>query len=122
MGADHINLHITRLQLFREVQKEFNRVYPFLQLEFLYKPDNSRINAYPDGDSHTQAVDLLEKDIGLCDEMTVTELENALQEWFSSRITVLRKSGALWMSTHNAEDWTLRKHNDQGHEAVPEFK
>jgi len=40
MGIQCIILHLTRMQLFREVQREFNRLYPYLQLEFLFKPDN----------------------------------------------------------------------------------
>jgi predicted oxidoreductase len=99
------------MQLFREVQREFNRLYPHLQLEFLFRPDSAWTDSCTESGQRLQAIELLQQDIGLSDDMTVIELENALQEWFGIKMTVLRKEGALWMSTHRNEDWTMKQYN-----------
>jgi glycerol-3-phosphate O-acyltransferase len=122
MGIQCIILHLTRMQLFREVQREFNRLYPYLQLEFLFKPDNAWTNSCPDSGQRVQAIELLQQDIGLSDDMTVIELENALQEWFGIKIAVLRKDGPRWMSTHRTEDWTMKQHCVNGHDIDPGFQ
>jgi hypothetical protein len=121
-GSEPVDLPITRRQLFREVQQRFNHLYPFLKLEFLYEPDSAWMNGYPDKDQRIGAIDLLQKDIGLSDAMTVIELENALQEWFATKIAVLQKNGSFWMSTYKAEDSTLRQHNDRANNISPENK
>jgi hypothetical protein len=115
-------LCLTRMQLFREVQREFGRLYPYLQLEFLFKPGTSWTDSYPESGQRLKAIELLQHDIGLSDDMTVIELENALQEWFAVKITVLRTDGALWMSTHRNEDWTMKQHNNYGRDVVPGFQ
>jgi hypothetical protein len=122
MGIQCIVRHLTRMQLFREVQREFSRLYPYLRLEFLFRPDSAWTGSYPDCGQRLQAIELLKQDIGLSDDMTVIELENALQEWFGVKITVLRKEGALWMSTHKNEDWTMKQHNVHGHDIAPNFQ
>jgi hypothetical protein len=107
------------MQLFREVQREFDRLYPYLQLEFLFKPDGSWTDSYPESGQRLVALELLQHDIGLSDDMTVIELENALQECFGVKITVLRTDGKVWVSAHRNEDWTMKQHNNYGRDIFP---
>jgi len=117
-----MNLHINKLQLFQEVQRELNRQYPFLKLEFLHPLDHSWVNGLPKDNDPQHVADLLAREIGLDDDMTVTELENALQDWFGTPVRVMRKSGNVWIDTCHTGNWHLRKQNDQGREISAEYR
>jgi len=113
MEVTLINLHVLRLKLFQEVQKEFHERYPFLKIEFVNKTDDIWIKGLPGIDRHPDAVCLLDNDIGLTDEMTVAELENGLQDWFGNAVQVLRRIGRSWMETGKTRGWSLRLQNQQ---------
>jgi hypothetical protein len=122
MGLNLINLHVSKLQLFREVQKEFSKRYPFLKIEFQHRSDDSWVDSLPKGDTAAQVSAFLQQDIGLDDEMTVTELEWALKDWFGDPVRVLRKGGKVWIDTCHTGEWPLRKQNDQGREIAAGFQ
>jgi hypothetical protein len=113
MATNLMNLHVGRLQLFREVQQEFSKRYPFLKIEFLHRTDDSWVDSLPKEDTAARATALLQQDIGLDDEMTVTELELGLKDWFGNPVRVLRKGGKVWIDTCLTGDWSLYKQNDQ---------
>ncbi|MGQ0739306.1 MAG: hypothetical protein ACT4OJ_09625 [Bacteroidota bacterium] len=117
-----MHLHIAPNRLISEVQKEFNRLFPFLKIEFFNNrlmqrsgfsaqqiiPQNRKI-----GDSQAQITD---GDIEIMEEMKVNELENLFKEQFSLAIQVFRKSGNLWLETTMTDNWTLQQQNEHGRE------
>jgi len=113
--------HVSRPFL-REIEKEFNRNYPYLRIEF---PKNSGegamagVDAREDEALQERAHDLLKTDARLADTMTISELEAALMILFSLPVQIFRKSGRLWIETKMTRDWTLRQQNDRGRELAP---
>src|ERR1700738_151623 len=98
----NIKFHISRQDLIRGVQEEFNKIYPFLKIEFSKKsglapegkssPGDGILHA-EDGDQDIRsAAKKLLLDFGLSDEMKVTELEILLQYQFGLPVQILRKS------------------------------
>ena len=75
--------HVER-QFIREVEKEFNRMYPYLRIQ-LTKPGSEKqgITSFEGPDSEalrTVARNLLQDEIHVSDTMKVRDLETALQE------------------------------------------
>jgi hypothetical protein len=113
--------HVER-QFIRVVEKEFNRIYPFLKIEFAKngdgKPD-ALANEGPDDDIlRSRANHLLLDELKIGDAMKVSELEAALQQAFDSPVQVLRKSGNFWIGTRMTRDLTLKQQNDHGRELI----
>lgn len=109
--------HVSRPFL-REVENEFNRIYPYLRIEF---PGQGSESSNP-GDPHAEAAlrqkagDALRDDARLADSMTVSELETSLQVLFALPVQIFRKSGRLWIETKMTRSWTLKQQNDRGRE------
>jgi len=141
MKAYIMKFHITRQELIRGVQEEFNETYPFLKIEFSKKKETLTGEEHakmeqllsgkekpfeiietpvpveePNREQFIRAAarQLLWDDFGLTDDMKVTELEILLQYQFSLPVQILRKSGHLWMETRMSRTWTLRQQNDHG--------
>lgn len=123
-----MNLQISPNRLISDIQKEFNKVFPFLKLEFFYNKNQSR--------SKTPAKEMIphNKKIGdeqravtdgeiiINNEMKVNELENIFQQKFSLSAQVFRKSGNLWLETTMTDNWTLLQQNNHGREISTETK
>jgi hypothetical protein len=109
-------------QFIREVEKEFNRSYEYLKIEFAKNgADRSADNGYEgaDGDIlRSRAKQLLQNEIGLSDAMKVSELETALQSVIDLRLQVFRKSSNSWIETKMTREWTLKQQNDHGRELI----
>ncbi len=116
-----MNQQITKLQLFIELQHEFNKRYPFLKVEWRHKPDEARMNTYVEDNEYTAASDFLTKCIGLNDNMTIIELDNCLQKWLGGHITILRKSYSGWIEVNMTGEWSLRRHNNHGRDVSTQF-
>lgn len=118
--------HGLRQQLIRQVQEEFNQIYPFLKIEFLRQEPGSQPamdgeEVFGEDAIRDGARNLLEKDIRLTDSMKVGELEAALKELFGGPALVLRRSGNFWMETRMSRDWTLKQQNDHGEDITSAF-
>lgn len=113
--------HIDR-SFVREVENEFNRLYPFLKIEFEKKDGrkaDTPAHTVPDEDAlRSRAKDLLLNDLKLSDAMTVGELEQALLQVFDYPVQVFRKSGNFWIGTRMTRDLTLKQQNDHGRELI----
>ena len=109
-------------QLIREIEKEFNRIYPFLKIEFLknggVKADDPGYLGADEQALRSKAKDLLEYEIKIADEMKVSELEAALQSAFAAPVQIFRKSGNFWIETRMTRSWTLKQQNDHGGEIL----
>lgn len=109
-------------QFIREVEKAFNREYPFLRIEFAKNGAGSSADTGyegADGDIlRSRAKQLLQNEIGLNDGMKVSELETALQSVIACPVQVFRKSSNSWIETKMTRDWTLKQQNDHGRELI----
>lgn len=113
--------HVER-QFVRIVEEEFNRMYPFLKIEFgrngNIRPD-AATDQGPDVDIlRSRAKHLLFDELKITDATKVSELETALQQVFDNPVLVLRKSGNFWIGTRMTRDLTLKQQNDHGRELV----
>lgn len=128
MGAYIMNFQITRQDLIKGVQAEFNETYPFLKIVFTKGRGNPHEEKPPIANGMSATGNGIEKDIlasarkllweqfSLSDDMKVSELEILLQYQFGLPVQILRKSGNLWMETRASGDWTLRQQNNHGEE------
>lgn len=105
------------------VQDDFNKIFPYLKLEFFSKshnpgeanskkyltPHNKTIGEYRlrKGDTKT---------IVITPEMTVNDLEQRFGNIYGLGVQVFRQSGRVWLETTVTDSWTLREQNRQGEE------
>lgn len=115
-------------QNIRTVQQEFNRLFPFLKIEFFTEP-------HPAGkltvkskmiNSNERIADVQRKQgSGLIDvsgTSTVSKLENSFEEQFGLYVQVFRKSGSIWLETSATDSWTLDQQNEEGRSLHQHFK
>ena len=115
-------LHIAPNSIISNIQDEFNRLFPFLKIEFFNKKSYARSNF-----SASQLIPLHRKigecqlgikddDIEIDNEMKVSELEKLFKDRFSLAVKVFRKSGNLWLETTMTDNWSLQQQNNHGRE------
>ena len=117
----------TILKLFKhlsidDVQKDFNKAYPFLNIEFYNKsmlPARQRINK---GTSLKMAGLREEGVLKASPWMTVKDLERIFREKFGPVVQVTRKSGRVWLETNMTDSWTLEAQNERGSELAEPLK
>jgi hypothetical protein len=91
----------------KEIQKEFNELYPFLKIELVEKGNPTRIvldNKMPGNGNH----------INVDAKKTVAELEGDFLNYFNLPIQVFRRAGNLWIETSLTHDWSLEQQNKEG--------
>ena len=113
--------HVER-QFVRVVENEFNRIYPFLKIEFEkngnIRPDAADLEG-PDYDIlRKRARHLLLEELNITDAMKVSDLETALHQVFGNAVQVFRKGGNFWIGTRMTREWTLKQQNDHGRELI----
>jgi hypothetical protein len=114
-----MTLHISQESQIRNIQNEFNKVYPFLKIEFFKnsskkKPlqKSEKINA---GEKVKLVVQLNGSNkINIGKQRTVAQLQEDFKELFGLNSLVYRKSGNLWIETSLTDDWTLEQQNSEG--------
>jgi hypothetical protein len=117
-------IHITHMTLIKDVQKEFNALYPSLWIDF-YADGGSRENLLlpgrkvnPDRPLKEPAAPggLMDTDIDIDKERTVAQLKSEFQKNFGLRVKIMRKSGSLWVGVSLTDSWTLERQNAAGAE------
>ena len=117
-----MQLHIAPNRLIIDIQKEFNKMFPFLKIEFFNNRSFSR-----SGFSAQQIISQTRKigdsqlaipdgNIEIAELMKVNELENIFKDQFSLAVQVFRKSGNIWLETTMTDNWTLQQQNNHGKE------
>jgi hypothetical protein len=114
-----MTLNLYQNRTLREVQQDFNDQYPYLKLEF-YKVLDSDPNLITrkrfDNSTILRAAGLRQGGaVEIEDNMTVSELEDALQN-FGLAAQVSRKAGISWLETTMTDNWSLQKQNEHGRE------
>jgi glycerol-3-phosphate O-acyltransferase len=117
-----MHLHIAPNRLISDIQKEFNKMFPFLKIEFFNNKSFARTdfsakqiiaNTRKVGDTQ---LTLKDGRIEIEEEMKVNELEKRFKEQFNLAVQVFRKSGNLWLETTMTDNWTLVQQNNHGRE------
>ncbi len=92
----------------RNIQKEFNELYPFLKIELTEKeqPSTKVIsdNNFLDNSEY----------VNISGTRTVAELEADFKNSFNLPIQVFRRAGSLWIETSLTHDWSLEQQNKEG--------
>jgi hypothetical protein len=118
----HMDLQVTEKKTFKDMQEEFNRVYPFLWIDFYYS--NPGYGAGNSGKIKPETV--IKKQcalnqhtvININSNKSVAQLEDDFIETLNVKIKVLRKSGNVWVGTSYTRNWTLDNQNFQGQQIV----
>lgn len=102
------------------IQQEFNKLFPYLKIEFFTKPHK------PGGGSPKKLMEYSNKTLGECrtihnkgsisiiPNMTVADFEQNFNDVFGLSVQVFRKSGNAWLETTVTDSWTLEEQNKQG--------
>ena len=115
-------LHIAPNRLIGDIQREFNKAFPFLKIEFFNNKTFNR-NGFMANQiipQHKKIGDnqlhLNDGDIQVEEDMKVKDLEKIFKDQFSLAVQVFRKSGNLWLETTMTDEWTLQQQNRHGKE------
>ena len=102
------------------IQEDFNKLFPYLKIEFFSKPHKAG------GASAKKLIKHGSKTLGECrtvhsagsititPQMTVTDLEQNFADVYGLSTQVFRKSGKTWLETTVTDGWTLDEQNKQG--------
>lgn len=113
-----MNIHIRPDMLIGEVQKQFNSMFPYLQLEF-YKSNADIKEGKKLGAGKRIVIGqeaITDSLFDVMPDMTVKELETQFRKLFTLTVQVFRKSGTTWLQTTITDDWTLQRQNEHGRE------
>jgi hypothetical protein len=116
-----MQLEVTDNKKILDLKEDFNRIFPFLKLEFYTIVDNDaltvqkcipiRNNMKSIGDYKKNAISRNKFFTG---EQSVTDLEKFFRAHYHLTVQVFRKSGRAWLETSATGDWPLAKQNKEG--------
>lgn len=115
-------LNIKSDRYISDIQKDFNKEFPFLKIVFFNKKSISSLDYSAKqiiplnrkvGDNHLIVFD---GNIEIDEDMKVNELESIFKMKFNLAVQVFRKSGNLWLETTMTDNWTLQQQNNHGKE------
>lgn len=104
------------------IQEDFNKLFPYLKLEFFSKPHTKggatsikliKYNSQTLGECRTIHNN---GEISIIPAMSVAELEQHFGDIYGLGVQVFRKSGKTWLETTVTDNWTLEEQNKQGEE------
>lgn len=102
----------------KDIQKEFQQHYPFLNIEF-YRHEHQA----GEGNSNLTKVDSKETlgqirtkhntgELSIHGNLKVSTLESKFHDIYGLNAQVFRKSGELWLQTTATDEWTLSEQNN----------
>lgn len=111
-----------------DLKKEFNRIFPFLRIEFFKHPCVKGTGFTKD--KIISSNELLGRiqlkadnfDFKFDTSITVGEFESLFFKNFGLCVQVFRKSGNVWLETSKTDDWTLEQQNEEGEQLAMHFK
>lgn len=117
-----MKLKITDRRTIKEIQDEFNALFPWLMLEFFTKPHGEgRPSPKKQMISGSNTIEELRTvhtngSISIDPSMTVSSLEQEFSNVYGLSVQVFRHSGNSWLETTTTDSWTLEKQNEHGKE------
>ena len=115
-----ILVEISDKKKLKDLQEEFNRQFPFLQLEFFAKPHQP---GKPSFEKDILKNDLLVGEVRevhnnghftVDGNMKVSDFEQFLYQSFGLNVQVFRKSYGKWLQTWATDIWSLNEQNRRG--------
>lgn len=123
-----MDLEIDKSKKIISIQKEFQKRFPFLKIEF-YKKAHSKGEGSAKENSLKSDLTIAEAQkknasgtIKIHGLLTVADLESAFAEIFGLAVQVFRKSGMVWLQTTTTDDWTLAEQNQKAMEKYEPFE
>ena len=104
----------------KDIQEEFNLLFPGLQLHFYTRKHADRAGSPQadeiDGVNKLGSLKTFKKDgfMSIFKTMAVSELEQSFENNFGLYVQVFRQSKDLWLQTTSTDDWTLEEQNKKG--------
>jgi hypothetical protein len=114
-----MTLHIGQESQIRNIQNEFNKVYPFLKIEFFKNSSKKKPLQKSEKMNAGEKVKLVvhlngSNKIDIGNQRTVAQLQEDFKKLFGLNALVYRKSGNLWIEPSLTDDWTLEQQNSEG--------
>jgi hypothetical protein len=110
----------------KDVKEEFNRVYPFLKIEFYKKNHPHENSLLEEIDAATELIDVTgvmrEGTIDINPTDTVKEVEYKFEHGYGLPVHIFRKQNGVWLATTVTDDLTLQEQNTWGREASKPLK
>jgi len=104
------------------IQEDFNKLFPYLKLEFYSKPPGIGVG------SSNKLVKRSSKTLGeyriiynkgkltVTSQMTSSEIVENFRDIYGLTVKIFRKSGKAWLETTVTGKWTLEEQNLRGEE------
>ncbi len=106
----------------KEVQLSFQKLFPYLKIEFFKKPHHNGFGS-PKAELYSSNMLLgnvstkIRKDVlNFSKQTSVTSLETIFQKEFGLNVQVFRSSNNLWIETSLTDHWSLDRQNSEGEE------
>jgi hypothetical protein len=121
-------LVINTTQTIEALKAEFNRLFPFLKIEFFREPhlrsNGIQKNKIISSEVKLKEIQKIKKKgkIELSNETVVGQLEQQFENEFGLFVEVFRKSGNIWLETSATDSWTLYRQNEEGRMLEQHFK
>jgi hypothetical protein len=126
MNVTH-HIGIDGKQTIATLQKEFNKNFPFLKIEFFREPCiKGKGNSKDKMITTNEVISRLQRKkhygkIPFTNQTIVKDLEENFLDKFGICMQVFRKSGNVWLETTSTDDWTLEQQNEEGKSLAQHF-
>lgn len=113
-------MKISNNQTIKSVQEAFQKMFPYLKLQFYTKPHEvgqpSAMTDQINADQTIQDIKTTEGDVDfeVRPDMTIADLETGFAEKCGLYVQVFRRSANLWLQTSKTDHWTLETANSKG--------
>lgn len=113
-----MNISISKNKSIAQFQKEFQSIFPFLNIEFFTskhsKGESSRKEDVIEHHTNFGSLTSKEGNITIDAQISTAEFEKLLLNEFGLNAQIFRKSGNVWIETSRTDDWTLAFQNEEG--------
>ena len=118
-----MDLEINDKTSLKDIQEAFNRIYPYLWIDFFYKAVNGSDHTRPEKikpETAIKNISALNGNglINIDGKKSVAELENEFCKTLGLKVKVMRKSGNVWVGTPYTTNWTLNNQNSEGEQII----
>jgi len=122
-----MNLNINKDTTVLDIQKQFNKHYPYLKIEFFKNFAKNKPILKAEILNAAETLKHLDsyyegREIDIDRKRSVRDVTKDFENMFGLSAHVFRKSGNVWVETSLTEDWALGDQNDEGEQISGHFK
>ena len=127
MSKQIMNLNINKDTTVLDIQKQFNKHYPYLKIEFFKNFAKNKPILKAEILNAAETLKHLDsyyegREIDIDRKRSVRDVTKDFENMFGLSAHVFRKSGNVWVETSLTEDWALGDQNDEGEQISGHFK